>query len=101
MKLTPRFLPEFWEDVADRLLWYESRLPGLARRFATRLDKAVDRVLQFPDASGEIQGRVRRIVLRPFKDLLVYHHTETDVFFVGVVHGSRNVRAWIKNRTGQ
>lgn len=98
MKLTPRFLPEFWEDVADRLLWYESRRPGLAVRLARRLDEAVVRVMQFPGAHGEIQGTVRRVVLRPFKDLLVYQFTTSDLFFLGVVHGSRDVRAWLKNR---
>ncbi|MBX3459667.1 MAG: hypothetical protein KF696_06825 [Planctomycetes bacterium] len=85
MKLTPRFLPEFWEDVADRYVWCESRRPGLSTRFAQCLDDAVARILRFPGASGRVQGGVRRVVLRPFKDLLVYQFTKADLFFIGVV----------------
>ena len=98
MSLTPKFLPSFWEDYEDRRLWYESRVPGLGVRFATVLERAIDRAVEFPEAYGRMQGRVRRVRLRPFQDLLFYRDHEPYIFFLGVVHGARDIPRWLDRR---
>lgn len=98
MNRTPLFLPHFMQDLAERMEWYETRLPGLGARFASTVDVAVDRVLEFPEAWVALQGDVRKFLLRPFRDLLIYRETPEYLFFLGIVHGSRDLRRWLERR---
>lgn len=101
MSGTPRFHPLFWIDLAERREWYESQQPGLSRRFASVLDAGIELIIAFPRAHKCRQGRVRSALLTPFKDLLIYREQSSDIYILGVVHGSRDIPAWLNERLGE
>jgi hypothetical protein len=98
VKRVPLFLPEFWDELTERCVWYESRSPGLGARFASVADAAVDRILEFPEAWAPMQDDIRKYLLQPFRDLLIYRETPDRLFFLGVVHGSRDLGLWLRRR---
>jgi hypothetical protein len=55
-------------------------------------------VVEFPQAWGTLKGDYRKVLLRPFKDLMVYRLTPDRIYFIGIVHGARNLSRWLNRR---
>lgn len=93
-----RYLPEFWPDVAGAVDWLESEQPGLGSEFARAVLSAVGVVLDHPHGFTAVSGGVRRFVIRKFHFLVFYEVVDDDVLFLGVVHESRDLSAWLQRR---
>lgn len=94
-----RFLPEFWPDVAGAVDWLDSEQSGLGAELATSVLAAIRIVMEHPMGFAAIEGEIRRFVIRRFRFLVFYEVVGGDVLFLGVVHGSRDLSAWLQRRT--
>ncbi len=81
-------------DLAQALRWYRRHRPGLDRRFLEAFDVAVDTISRHPEVGPEVEGSVRRYLLRGFPYAVFYVVYETEVVVVGCMHGARNSDSW-------
>jgi plasmid stabilization system protein ParE len=68
-----------------------SKNPAAAQRLTARVDHAILRIGQFPEAYQVIEARpgIRRIPLLPYPYLMFYRVMSSEVLVVAVVHGAR------------
>lgn len=81
-------------EVAEALDRYEAEQPELARRFAREVDAGIRQVLAFPHAWQKVELGLRRYRLHGFPYGLVYHVRHDEIFFVAVMHLSREPGYW-------
>jgi toxin ParE1/3/4 len=56
-------------EVAD---FYDIRSPGLGNVFIDKIQRAIEKISEFPDAAALIRGRVRKRPITKFPYSLVY-----------------------------
>jgi len=93
-----RFLTPALEEIREAAEFYEDRVGGLGADFLDEVDAAMDRIMKFPEAWGNLGGRYRRCNLRRFPYSVIYSmQTDQEVVIVSVFHQSRNPRSWREN----
>ncbi len=95
MTLDVRIRPEAEQDMAEAALWYEQQQRGLGQDF---LDEALDvfmRLAEMPLGYELVHRSARRALLRRFP-FAVFYTFEEDVVILGVLHGSRHPRHWMR-----
>jgi len=93
--LDVRIRPEAEQDMAEAALWYEQQQRGLGQDF---LDEALDvfmRLAEMPLGYELVHRSARRALLRRFP-FAVFYTFEEDVVILGVLHGSRHPRHWMR-----
>jgi plasmid stabilization system protein ParE len=99
MSWTLVFRPEFRDDAAEAVDWYESRSPGLGAAFIDELVRVLEQIEENPlyrsrrHASKNIRWRFTDRF--PYK--VVYEIIETDgvIVVAAVLHAARHDRRWI------
>jgi plasmid stabilization system protein ParE len=90
-----RIRPEAEQDMAEAALWYEQQQRGLGQDF---LDEALGvfmRLAEMPLGYELVHRSARRALLRRFP-FAVFYTFEEDVVILGVLHGSRHPRHWMR-----
>jgi toxin ParE1/3/4 len=87
LRYSRRALAELDGILAD----LASKNPRAAQIFATRIDRIVQRVSQFPEAFQQVAERpgVRRVPLLRYPYLLLYRVIAGEVTVLRIVHGAR------------
>jgi len=76
---------EEWTEAVD---YYNEQRAGLGYEFVLEVDRAIERVTQFPEAWARIAPRTRRILLDRLPSGLLYY-PETDRIVVTAVMNLR------------
>ncbi|HMO32859.1 MAG TPA: hypothetical protein PKE07_07660 [Lacibacter sp.] len=85
------FHPEATIDLAEALIWYESKSTGLGQRFLLNFDEAIRKINTHPDRYGFIIAKlVRRCVLKKFPYAVHYLRKENCIHILGVYHIKRS-----------
>lgn len=92
------YLPDFWEDVQLARDWYEEQRPGLGAEFVAAVDHALTRIIERPQAYRTAAKATRRCIIARFQHILFFETTDQTLLVLGVVHGSRETRRWLRNR---
>lgn len=94
-----RFLTPALVELGEAAAFYEVRVVGLGADFLDEVDRAIERILRFPEAWGRLGGEYRRCSLRRFPYLLIYS-TMPDgcVIIISVFHQSREPGSWRDQR---
>jgi len=79
-------------EAAER--WYRERNETAATRFRRELDRAVDMILERPDAWPSYLANTQRVLLRRFPFFLVYRVRDERVEIVAVAHARRRPGYW-------
>ena len=61
-----RFKPEAEAELVEARAWYSLQRQGLDTQLMMRVDEALQRIVQAPEAYPTVYGRVRRAVIRQF-----------------------------------
>lgn len=78
-------------DLAEALIWYESKSSGLGQRFLLNFDEAIRKISTNPDHySFIIAKQVRRCVLKKFPYAVHYLRIESRIHILGVYHIKRS-----------
>jgi len=91
--------PAAEEDVRQGYLWYEERQTGLGRRLMEALDAALLAIEKRPVACQEVEGDVRRALMRRFPYGVFYVVEPQRIVVLAVLHTARDPQAW-KARAG-
>ena len=92
------YLPDFWEDVQLACEWYEERRLGLGAEFVAAIDLALTKIIERPQAYRIATRETRRCIIARFQHILFFETTDQTLLVLGVVHGSRETRRWLKDR---
>jgi len=89
------------QDVEDAYTWYENEQPGLGDDFLDELYACYQRVMRAPLGYQDLDGGIRRAMLRRFP-YGVYFAVDGDAIVVlTVLHASRDPAEWQRRRPGR
>ena len=83
-------------EIAAAFDWYLARSPRAAARFLDSVDAAIKEVESAPTRQPIIRGRLRRRLLARFPYAVYYKLYPAVVSIVGVIHGHRHPRTWLR-----
>lgn len=88
------FHPEAEQELIAAALHYESKVPGLGRRFRDEVERIVQLLLEHPELGSQLDANLRHFVLGHFPFSIVYAATSDLVHIVAVAHGCREPGFW-------
>ncbi len=74
-----RFKPEAEAELVEARAWYSLQRQGLDTQLMMRVDEALQRIVQAPEACPTVYGRVRRSVIRQFPFAIFYELTAAEI----------------------
>ncbi len=82
------------EDIRETRDWYDSKIPGLGRRFGVELDTVIRSLFARPEMYRPVHGEIRRAMTRRFP-YAIYFIVDGDLISIlRVLHQGRNPREW-------
>ena len=96
MTFEVRIRPEAEQDISEAASWYEQQQSGLGQEFLDEALAVCMRLAEAPLAYELIHRCARRALLRRFPFAVFYIFEEDVVLVVGVLHGSRHPRNWMR-----
>jgi toxin ParE1/3/4 len=92
------FRPEVEQDVSEAAAWYESREPGLGRRFTSEIIDVWDSLPENPyqNSRRHTSKNIRWRYPEHFPYRVIYEILENDreVIILAVVHAARDEMYW-------
>ena len=89
-----RFLTPAEEEMAEAALFYEAASSQLGNDFLDDVQRAVDRLREFPQAGEAISSGFRRTLLHRFPFSVVYAIEDNVIVVVAVAHQGRRPGYW-------
>lgn len=80
------------QDIFD---YYEAETERLGHRFIAEFRRAVQRIRQFPFAWPQLQGNVRKCILKRFPFHVIYAVTNELIIILAIAHHRRKPDYWI------
>jgi plasmid stabilization system protein ParE len=94
MKRLVELTAEAESDLADAVMWYEGRLPGLGVDLVAKVRQTLSRIADSPELFAPLHKDVRRAPVKRFPYGVFYRIREERVEVVGVFHDSRDPAEW-------
>jgi len=79
------------EEAAD---FYDMQSPGLGSAFIDEFQRALERIVEFPNAGPLIHGRVRKRFLSRFPFSVIYSVKAKKIRILAVAHQKRRPFYW-------
>jgi plasmid stabilization system protein ParE len=88
------FHPEARRDLREAADFYDLERLGLGAEFLDAVEQAMRRVIEYPEASRIVLGRVRKCAISRFPYAVVYSVRGGGVYVSAVAHNSRRPFYW-------
>ena len=88
------FLASAEQEMRESAQYYETRVPGLGKEFLNQIERATDRIAEYPEAGVRIRGETRRRMLRRFPFGLLYRIEEEQIVVTAIMHLHRKPGYW-------
>lgn len=85
-------------DAWEARRWYEEHDPQAAERFTVALWQALADALSAPERPAADEDGVRRVRLKRFPHVVLYHWQPPELRVLAVAHGSRDPGYWSGRR---
>jgi plasmid stabilization system protein ParE len=92
------FHPEAEEEFNQAIDYYEEIESGLGYDFALEVYSAIKRSVEFPKAWAELDGEIRRSLVRRFPYGVLYSEEQEGIFIVAVMSLHRKPGYWKHRR---
>ena len=99
--MTVEFMVEADQELVDAALWYESKQPGLGRRFKVEVESVVRSIARDPLLHRERDGGYRRINCPVFPYYLPYFIRREKIIIAAVSHEHRKPGYWNQREAGE
>ena len=88
------FLEPAVREFEDAVSYYNGECPGLGFTFAGAVEKALARIVAYPDAWHALSRRTRRCHVSGFPYGIVYQKRSDAILVVAVMHMRRHPAHW-------
>ena len=92
------FHPEADAEFEEAALFYETRMIGLGKFFATEVERTIALVREFPEAGSPMGRQLRRVLVARFPYSVVYRYDAGSIVIVAVAHQRRRPGYWRQRR---
>ncbi|MCI0628521.1 MAG: type II toxin-antitoxin system RelE/ParE family toxin [Acidobacteria bacterium] len=88
------FLAPAQAEFAEAIAYYNTQREGLGFEFAAEVRKAIDRIIQYPEAWSHLSKRTRRCRTSRFPYGIIYQIKGESLLIVAVMHLHREPQTW-------
>ena len=81
-------------EINEAADFYDLESQGLGNVFIDEIQRAIQRIVEFPAAAPLVRGRVRKRIVTKFPYSLVYAAREDEVRILAVAHHKRRPFYW-------
>jgi plasmid stabilization system protein ParE len=81
-------------EINEAADFYDLESQGLGDVFIDEIQKALQGIVDFPDAAPLIRGRIRKRIVSKFPYSLIYSARENEVRILAVAHHKRRPFYW-------
>jgi plasmid stabilization system protein ParE len=86
--------------MEEAIRWYSASSPYAAAGFKREITEAMQAVLLHPERGRQIEGRMRRVVLRRFPFSIIYRVRGEEILIIALAHASRLPAYWATRTAG-
>jgi toxin ParE1/3/4 len=90
------FHPEAVAELNDGVDYFEQASAGLGNEFMTEIERSLQQIKSFPEASPLIRNDIRRKVLKKFPFSILYNFNADRISILAVMHHRRRPFYWRK-----
>lgn len=80
--------------MTEAALFYENALVGLGADFLNDVQRAINRLVNYPEIGEPIDSDLRRTLLHRFPFSLIYAISPDEIVIVAVAHHGRTLEYW-------
>ena len=88
------FHPDARRDLREAADFYDLERLGLGAEFLDEVEQTMRRVIEYPESSPVVLGRVRKCAIPRFPYTIVYSARVGGVYVSAVAHNSRRPFYW-------
>jgi toxin ParE1/3/4 len=92
------FHPEAEAELDESALFYESRVRGLGKSFASEVQRTISLIRQFPEAGSRSGDTTRKVLVDRFPYSIVYRQASDAVVIVAFAHVRRRPGYWHRRK---
>jgi len=89
-----RLRPQVEAEIADAMVWYGSRAPGLDQDFYGKFLDVLSSIAESPEMYRRIHGDVRRVIFRRFPYAVFYLFDHHEIVVLACLHERRSPDRW-------
>lgn len=89
-----RFTSAAYRELTEAAEYYEGKQPGLAHRFLSEVEAALERIERYPEMWAKVSSRLRRCLVHRFPFALFYHAGAEEIQIVAVADLRRDPGRW-------
>jgi hypothetical protein len=95
-----RLAPEVPEELAEAVLWYEARRPGLGNEFLTEIESTLPIIESRPQSFPRLENvspayDIRRALLPRFPYAIVFLARTEELRVLAIAHAKRRPGYWL------
>ena len=84
-------------ELTNAVTFYEDYTSKLGTTFLDEFERAIELIVDMPDAWSPVTKRIRRFHLRRFPYSLLYSIVDGNIVIISVFHQHRRPNSWRKN----
>ena len=88
------FLAAAQAELDETVLYYARQREGLGDDFADEVERAIKRIIQFPQAWSLVSGKTHRCITNRFSYGVLYQVRGNILFVVAIMHLHREPDSW-------
>lgn len=92
------FHPEAGAELEEASVFYESRMVGLGKTFATEVQRTVTLIRQFPDRGLAIGPSRHRVMVPRFPYSIIYRRDTDSIVILAISHQRRRPGYWRRRK---
>ncbi len=81
-------------EINEAANFYDLKCPGLSKDFIDEIQKAINTIAEFPDATPIIKGKIRKKTLLKFPYSLFYSVRKDSIRILAIAHQKRRPFYW-------
>lgn len=89
-----KFLAPARAEFREAIAFYNDPKAGLGSEFAEEVKKAIERIVQYPEAWSLLSRRARRCRVKRFPFGIIYQVRDNTLLIIAVMHLHREPHSW-------
>jgi plasmid stabilization system protein ParE len=83
-------------ELEDAIAYYELEHSGLGFKFKEEVQKNIERIIKFPQASSIERGEIRKSLFHKFPYKILYSIESDHIIIIALAHQHRKPDYWIE-----